>query len=245
MPRRMDIWRCGMVAEPIESLLKGWPVAAIVHWLPEQPPGRFLADPFGWPQSNSLHVFAEYYDYRTRHGTIQRFSFDSTGQLLETRPVLSEEWHLSYPLVFAGEGAVWMLPEACRSGGLTLYRGDDALATWTAETKIELDGVPIDPTPLWHEGRWWLFYSVAGSRATANGHLHAAWAERLTGPWNPHPCNPVRVDLAGARPAGRAMLIDGRLMLPVQDCSSTYGGAVRPLWIERLDELYFIASLGA
>jgi hypothetical protein len=240
----MDIWRCGFVAQPVDRLLAGWADAAAVHWLPEQPPGQFLADPFGWQQGSTLHVFVERYDYRTRHGVIDRFSFNAAGSLLETRPVLGEDWHLSYPQVFEGEGAVWMLPEACRSGGLTLYRGDDALETWKAESRIELDRVPIDATVLRHEGRWWLFYAVAGSRATANGHLHVAWADRLAGPWHIHPRNPVRVDLAGARPAGRAVVIDGRVMLPVQDCSATYGGAVRPLWISRLDEQEFGATLG-
>jgi hypothetical protein len=241
----MDIWRCAVVTQPVESLLAGWNADATVHWLPEQPPGRFLADPFGWQQGDVLHVFAEGYDYRTRHGTIERFTLDASGNLLEARRVLRENWHLSYPQVFESDGTVWMLPEAARSGGLMLYRGDAALERWTPELGIELDRVPIDATPLWHAGRWWLFYSVAGTRATANGHLHVAWAERLSGPWHAHPRNPVRVDRAGARPAGRAVVIDGRVMLPVQDCSSTYGGAVKPLWIERLDENQFVATLDA
>jgi hypothetical protein len=33
-------------------------------------------------------------------------------------------------------------------------------------------------------------------------------------------------------------------MLPVQDCSATYGGGVRPLWIDRLDEGHFEAAAG-
>jgi hypothetical protein len=238
----MDIWRCGFVAQPIEALLAGWPDAAHVHWFPEQPPGRFLADPFGWQQGDTLHVFAEALDYRTRHGTIERWSFDATGRLLEARPALRENWHLSYPLVFEAEGAVWMLPEAHRSGGLTLYRGDDALEHWQPEVQIVLDAAPVDATPLWHEDRWWLFYTPAG---LSPPRLHVAWAQRLTGPWHPHPLNPVRIDATAARPAGRAVVLGGRVMLPVQDCSETYGGAVRPLWIERLNEREFSASASA
>ncbi|MEJ0100751.1 MAG: formyl transferase [Pseudomonadota bacterium] len=237
----MDIWRCGFIARPLQQLLGGWP-DAVVHWFPEQPAGRFLADPFGWQQGETLHVFAEALDYRSHHGTIERWSFDSSGRLLESRPALREAWHLSYPLVFEAEGAVWMLPEAHRSGTLTLYRGDDKLERWQPETSITLDAAPVDATPLWHAGRWWLFYTPAGPKPQ---HLHVAWSGRLTGPWHAHPLNPVRVDAAGARPAGRAVIIDGRIMLPVQDCTSTYGGAVRPLWIDRLDEREFSASLAA
>ena len=241
----MDIWRCGVVAQPIESLLRNGLQQAAVHWLPEQPAGQFLADPFGWPMGSALHVFVERFDYRTRHGVIDRLTLDDSGRVMESRPALREAWHLSYPLVFEGEGATWMLPESFRGERLTLYRGDAALDNWRSELPIELDRVPVDATPLWHAGRWWMFYSPADTKLTRFSHLHVAWAERLAGPWHAHPRNPVRVDASSSRPGGRAVVVDGRILLPVQDCSRTYGGGIRPLWIDRLDERTFEASAGA
>jgi hypothetical protein len=242
----MDIWRCGAVREPLRSLLDGRLAQAGVHWLPELGSGEFLADPFGWPAPDGgLHVFAERYDYRDRHGFIERYTLGADGQLLDVRLALRERWHLSYPLVFEGEGAVWMLPEAHHSGGLTLYRADAGLETWQPAARIELDRVPVDATPLWHQDRWWLFYSPADTRATRFGHLHLAWAARLEGPWHPHPLNPVRIDRASARPGGTAVVVGERILLPVQDCTRTYGGAMRPLWITRLDESGFEAEVGA
>ena len=47
-----------------------------------------------------------------------------------------------------------------------------------------------------------------------------------------------------SRPGGTAITLNGRIMLPVQDCAATYGGAVRPLWIDRLDERHFEAEAG-
>ncbi|HMA13036.1 MAG TPA: hypothetical protein VKO83_14190, partial [Steroidobacteraceae bacterium] len=162
----MDIWRCGAVRAPLHSLLDGGLSRAAVHWLPELRPGEFLADPFGWPAPDgAVHVFAERFDYRDRHGYIERYTLGADGQLLEVRPALRERWHLSYPQVFEGEGAVWMLPEAHHSGGLTLYRADLQLESWHAAARIELDRVPVDATPLWYRDRWWLFYSPADTRA--------------------------------------------------------------------------------
>ena len=240
----MDIWRCGVIAQPLEHLLNTDGQSA-VHWLPEQPAGQFLADPFGWQAGSLLQVFVERFDYRTRHGVIERLTLDHSGRLLETRTALHEPWHLSYPLVFEGEGAVWMLPESHHARRLTLYRADAALEHWNAELQIQLDRVPVDATPLWHDGRWWMFYSPADTKLTRFSHLHVAWAQRLAGPWHAHPLNPVRVDIRSSRPGGRAVLINGRILLPVQDCSRTYGGAIRPLWIERLDERRFESSVGA
>lgn len=245
MPRRKDIWRCAIVRRPVGLILEhGWQDAQIT-WLREEPRFSFLADPFGWHAHGMLRLFVERYDYRSRHGVIDRLLFDSSFNVIDTRPCLREPWHLSYPLVFEGEGATWMLPEAHRSGGLTLYRAGQDLESWQAETRIELDCVPVDATPLWHAGRWWLFYSPAGSRRGKISRLHVASARSLTGPWTPHPLNPVRIDRASARPGGRAVVIDDRIMLPVQDCTVTYGGAIRPLWITRLTEDEFAAQAGA
>lgn len=245
MPRRKDIWRCGVVAVPIDRLLSKGQVDGPISWLDEEPEFQFLADPFGWrDDSGLLHIFAEHYDYRTRHGWIEVLAFDSAMHLLSRQPCLKEPWHLSYPQVFAGEGEVWMLPEAHRSGTLTLYRDQGDLHNWRAEREIGLDAIPVDASILHHQRRWWLFYSPATSKVTKQSHLHVAWADNLSGHWTAHPANPVRIDRSSARPGGTPVVIEGRIMLPVQDCSFTYGGGIRPLWIDRLNEWEFDASPG-
>jgi hypothetical protein len=245
VPRRKDIWRCGLIRQPVAQLLQPGALAgAQIDWIASDIPFTFLADPFGWHDGSHLHLFAEYYDYRTRHGIIEHFRLDKTGQILDRGPCLKEPWHLSYPLVFEGEGSVWMLPEAHRSGQLTLYRMGQDPSDWVATQTLALDVVPVDASPIYYAGRWWLFYAPATNKASKLGHLHVAWADRLAGPWTPHPANPVRIDPSSARPGGTPMLIGDRLMLPVQDCTQTYGGAIRPLWITRLDETVFEAEKG-
>jgi hypothetical protein len=245
MPRRKDIWRCGLIRKPAAELLQDGALAqAEAAWLDEGGEFTFLADPFGWRDETGFHLFAERYDYRTRHGAIDVFDFDAALKLAGRRPCLEEPWHLSYPAVFAGDGAVWMLPEAYRSGKLTLYRQVGGLTDWRAECTIALDTLSVDTTPLRYRGRWWLFYSPATTKATRFGHLHVAYADRLTGPWTPHPKNPVRIDRRSCRPGGTPLVLGDRIMLPTQDCSKTYGGAVRPLWITRLDETGFESEAG-
>lgn len=244
MPRRKDIWQCGLLPHPASRVLAADYAAADIVWFPQEPAFTFLADPFGFDDGNRLHVFAEQYDYRTRHGVIERLTFDRSFTLIDRRLVLEEPWHLSYPQVFQGEGAVWMLPEAHRSGKLTLYRGDDALDRWSPECTIEVDCLPVDASILRHDGRWWLFYSSAESRDTKLGTLHVAWADTLTGRWTPHPGNPVRRGRQSSRPGGTPLVVEGRIMLPTQDCMRTYGGAIRPLWIDRLDETGFSSEAG-
>jgi hypothetical protein len=137
-----------------------------------------------------------------------------------------------------------MAPEAHRSGAFTLYRCVEFPDRWEAAARFELDTPAIDPTPFRHDGLWWLAYSPTGPQSAKQGRLHLAFAESLTGPWRPHPGNPVRVDRASSRPGGTPVLLGGVLALPVQDCSRTYGGAVRHLAIHTLTPERFEAVAG-
>lgn len=245
MGLRKDIWRPAIVDAPIEAIWARGSIDAFpLRWLPPMPSFCFLADPFGHWRDGKLHVFVETYDYRLRVGAIEVLIYDSEGRLLERGPVLNEPWHLSYPFIFEGEGETWMLPEAHRSGGLTLYRAVDYPYRWEAAARIALDHVAVDASPIFHDGLWWLFYTSASQEAHKMEALHVAWAKSLTGPWTPHSGNPVRMDRASARPGGTPCIIDGRIILPVQDCSRTYGGAIRPLRIDRLTPDVFVAEVG-
>lgn len=240
--RPMDIWRCAIVKQSAETIIRDGIDPDLTVWLPDMPPGTFRADPFGLWRGGHLHVFAEAFDYRTRVGHIDRLVYDRDLTLLACNTVLKKPWHLSYPVVFEADGEAWMLPEAYKSGTLTLYRAGNFPSEWAPVCDIPLDGPAIDATPLFHDGKWWLFYSPSHSRIGRSGHLHVAWADRLTGPWHLHPLNPVRVDPGSARPGGTPRLQDGVIILPVQDCRSTYGGAIRQLVITRLDETGFVAT---
>lgn len=245
MPLRSDIWRIGIVQADVARIategLDGMPIA----WLPETTAFTFLADPFGLRHEGRRFLFAEAYDYRTRRGVIDVMEISPDGTPGPRRTVLAEPWHLSYPFVFEADEKVWMIPEAHRSGVLTFYRAAAFPDRWEPAACVALDTPAIDATPFHHDGLWWLAYAPAGPQSWKQGRLHLAWAKRLTGPWRPHPDNPVRVDRAGSRPGGTPFLRDGQLVLPTQDCRSTYGAAVQLLEIDVLTPDRFEARPGA
>jgi len=245
MAWRSDIWRIGLVEAPITAIaaagaLEGLPV----RWLAPGPAFSFLADPFGVWRGGRLRVFAEAYDYRTRHGVIDVLEFGEDLALTARRTVLREPWHLSYPFVFEVDGEAWMAPEAHRSGALTLYRAAAFPEVWEPVARLDLDTPAIDPTVFRHEGLWWLAYSPCGPQSSKQGRLHLAYAEALTGPWRTHPGNPVRIDRTSSRPGGAPFVHDGVLTLPAQDCARTYGGAIRLLRIYGLSPERFEAEAG-
>ena len=244
MPIRKDIWRIGAVRAPLATLLGEGLAGHEIVWLQDTPALSFLADPFGVWRDGRLYVFAEAYDYRDRHGFIEALTFDASLRLLDRRTVLKEPWHLSYPFIVEADGETYMMPEGFRAGGVTLYRAAEFPHRWEDVQKITLDAAPIDATPVFHNGMWWLFYTPATTRAAKVSALHVAYAPRLTGPWTPHPKNPVRFDASSSRPGGTPIVVRGNLVLPMQDCRKTYGGAIRPLTVTTLTPTDFAATAG-
>ena len=243
MLRPLDIWRCAIVKAPENELRQSDLTPEKLLWLPETNKGlTFRADPFGLWDDCKLHVFVERFDYRTLKGEIELLVFDDELNFLESQVVLERPWHLSYPIVFTAEGEIYMLPEACRSSELMLYKASSFPFLWEAARVLEIEGAAVDSTPFLYEGRWWLLYALVGKDRARTCALNLAFADLATGPFHPHPLNPLRVGLRGTRPAGTPVHEGGTVHVPVQDSSRTYGGAVRRLKILRLDERHFEAE---
>ena len=97
------------------------------------------------------------------------------------------------------------------------------------------------PTPPWYvtTGACGCSRPRATDRAPISDTLSLFSAPRLTGPWTPHPANPVLVDQRAARPAGGFFMRDDRLWRPVQDCERGYGTGIGLAEVARLDETAF------
>lgn len=228
----MDIWRVGVVEKSLRDIIGSGFGDAPIHWIEADRQFAFVADPFGLWRDGQLHLFIEAYDYRSRHGHIDTLTFDQNLKLISRQSCLREDWHLSYPFVFTAEDETWMLPEAHRSGKLTLYRAVDFPRAWQAECVIDLPELSVDATPLFHDGLWWLFYSPV--ERTSAPRLHVAYAESLCGRWTLHPMNPLVEGFAASRPGGTPIVDGDAILLPVQDCTDSYGSGVRILSIRRL-----------
>lgn len=237
---RTDFWQVGIVRAPIEQISADRlrELRQQIVWLPPAGDWRYLADPFALARGDTLHVFVEAFDYRSKHAVIERHELGLHDlQWRSARTVLARPFHLSYPFVFEHEGATWMLPESAQAGEIALYRSQgDSLDDWQRECAL-LPGVPgADASLIRHQGRWWMFHAIVGPGGRDQRELHVAHADALTGPWHPVAGNPVRSDRAAARPAGRPFVdADGHVRLPVQDCAAGYGSALRLLRFTRLE----------
>jgi hypothetical protein len=229
-----DTWNVGVVAlERPLTRIEDLSLAGDVRWLPAAPPLGFIADPFTYREAGRDWLLVEECSHRrSRRGRISRLDLAVFAPALELQPAIERAGHLSYPFVFEDGGRTWCAPEMSSEGGCVLYRLEPDGA-WRPVHRV-LDGWrPVDPTFFRSGGRWWIFFT-SHTGSSANAALHACWAEDLAGPWRAHRLDPLKWDLATARPAGPPFELDGRLYRPAQDCRSTYGAAVQLMEIVEL-----------
>ncbi|MCB2054295.1 MAG: hypothetical protein KDE35_08650 [Geminicoccaceae bacterium] len=214
-----ELMAAELMADPLAIGIE----AAPIRWLEPRPAG-YLADPFAAVHAGAVQLFAEACDFDRRKGYLVTAALDDLTRTTDTRTVLEEPHHLSFPQVFEHEGRWWMLPEAVQSGRIDLYRADPFPDRWKRVRTLVEDFAGADPVLHRHENCWWLFATDHAQQDETT--LCLFHAPDLEGPWRPHPMNPVKTDIGSARPAGPLFRRGADLIRPAQDCSRRYGGAV-------------------
>jgi hypothetical protein len=142
--------------------------------------------------------------------------------------VLDEHFQLSYPYVFKWEDEYYMIPESHEAYSILLYKAVDFPTNWSLIARL-IRGDYSDSSIFRHDDRWWMFTSDRWDV------LHLFYADNLTGSWIEHPESPIILGDANiARPGGRVLIFDDRIIRYTQDCDPTYGNQVRAFEITKL-----------
>lgn len=200
-----------------------------------QPPrDRIWADPFPLLRDGRYFLFFEEVVFATGKGHIVMVELQPHGGHTEPVVVLERDYHLSYPFLIEQGSELFMVPESGENHSVELYRCEHFPDVWRLE-KTLLSGLACADASFHHDGkRWWMFVNVGAEGTELYDELHLYYADDLLGEWQPHPANPVKSDVYGARPAGRLFLRDGVLHRPAQICAPLYGSGIS---IARVDEL--------
>ncbi len=219
-----SVWNIGVVDQTAEDIVERG-IVQTPRWIPN-PRGAYLADPACRSNSDgSRTLFAE---HMVRHGVgrgqIWRADLEPGEDLAgaQFRPYLKSAHHVSYPFPIGEEaGRRLLTAETWEASAVLLWEDVDGPRLLGPI----LSGYPVvDPT-LWHDGERWFMFCCLHDH-DPEGDLFVFFASSLTGPWEPHPRNPVRRGRVGTRPAGPLFRARGKLIRPGQDCSAVYGGAV-------------------
>jgi hypothetical protein len=186
-----------------------------------------VADPFVFEHEGETFLFFEEVDPVDRRGHISYARLDADARPIGPAAVaLKAPYHLSYPFVVRHGGEIFLMPESSANRTVELYRASSFPDVWTLEHVLLEDVQALDATLHVDDDRLWLFVAIAEEGAARGDELHLFSSSTLTGPWHPHPLNPVVSDVRSARPAGRLFEHGGSLIRPSQDSSRRYGHAL-------------------
>lgn len=196
-------------------------------------PAEFVADPFMLQRDGTWHMFFEVMNNETMKGDIGlATSADGLSWTYE-QIVLNEPFHLSYPYVFEWQNDYYMIPETLGAGAVWLYKADPFPARWSRIARL-IEGQFADPSIVRFHDLWWMFVC---STPYQHDTLRLFFAAELTGPWTEHPKSPmIRSDKCRARPAGRLVQMNYKLIRFAQDCVPQYGTSVRAFEITQLTQ---------
>ena len=197
-------------------------------------PAAFVADPFILRTPSALYMFFEVMNRRTEKGEIAvAVSKDGIRWSYE-RIVLAEPFHLSYPYVFRWGDDYFMTPESYQANSVRLYKASHFPTRWSFVRDLLTGDDFVDPSVFRFNDRWWLLTDLARPPYYA-GILRLFSAENLMGPWVEHPKSPVIDGNPNiARPAGRVVVANDRVIRYAQDCCPVYGSQVRAFEITEL-----------
>lgn len=198
-------------------------------------PARFVADPFMLREGDVWYLFFEVLNAANNRGEIGLATSRDGVNWTYDRIVLAEKYHLSYPFVFRADGVIYMMPEGWRGHGVTLYAAERFPYDWKPVKRI-LDGGRFADASLVHaDGHWWMF--VDDSPEIPMPRLSLYHATNILGEWTRHPMSPLVVgNPKTARPCGRPVFHNGRIIRFTQEVSPVYGRCVRAFEISHLTE---------
>lgn len=232
---RQEDWNVGYIEVPFKEFLEE-PEGHFdeVVWLKKKRRSEYNADPFVITTEKDTYLFYESYSYKKGKGCIEVVR--KSKHYRKPKVALEEPFHLSYPFVFEHDGVVYCIPECHQADRVNLYRFNEKDLKLEQECALMEHIQAVDPTLVFHEGRWNLFFTQKDQPSVK---LYRYVADDLKGPYEPHPLNPVKVDCADARMAGAFFEWNDQLVRPAQECVRYYGTAVCLNRVDVFDNLHY------
>ncbi|BAZ38475.1 hypothetical protein NIES4101_44120 [Calothrix sp. NIES-4101] len=192
----------------------------------------FVADPFMIKVEQTWYMFFEVYNNRTFRGEIGLATSEDGAKWNYEKIVLAEPFHLSYPYVFNWMGEYYMIPETFEAQAIRLYKASNFPSQWEFVGNL-MKGIFLDTSIFRHDGKWWLFTETNPQHKYDT--LRLFYADDLLGNWVEHPQSPlIQGNAHIARPGGRVISVDNKIIRYTQDCEPEYGIQVRAFEVEEL-----------
>lgn len=191
-------------------------------------PADGVADPFMLKENSTWYMFFEVMNSHTKQGDIGLAISNDGLSWIYKQIVLDEPFHISYPYIFKWKNKYYMIPESYQTNSIRLYKAIDFPTKWSF-VKTLLYKNCADSSVFFFENKWWMFIGVQ------NDTLCFYYTDNFMDSWVEHPKSPIIMGNAHiARPGGRVLIFDDRIVRYTQDDDPTYGNQVRAFEITEI-----------
>lgn len=195
-----------------------------IRWLKHPYRDRWFADPFILKVTDDeVVVLVEECMISQPQGIISELVISRKNmKLLQKYELLQLDTHLSYPIIYKQNNKIYVCPENCESGRLTLYEYD-AETHKLVNPIVILNEPVVDATIIQQDN---IFYLVATKSPESQSNLFLYSSQNLFGPYTQVDVAPVVVGLDNSRPGGNFFRANGNLYRPAQNCHKRYGASL-------------------
>lgn len=221
-------WVIGFVEGGYEAVFSDRKMT--IHWVKNPKKDRWYADPFILSMNDEqINVLAEEYRFSHPKGRIAKLTIDrNKWKIIKVDIVLELRTHLSFPNILRQNGKIYVYPENCRSGKLSIYEYDPSQEKLIFKKVICDDG-------LWDSsitdllGSWQLF----GGKNNAYCLDIYNWSD-IEKKFVFH--KTYQSQKANRQLAGQIFKYKGAVYCPTQDATRTYGGAIEIMKVIKKDD---------
>ncbi|MBO5321622.1 MAG: hypothetical protein J6B22_03335 [Clostridia bacterium] len=176
----------------------------------------WAADPFLWDFNKRTFLFCELFDFNLGRGVIGYSEFKK-GKFTKYKPVIVEDFHLSYPLIFEFKNDIYMMPETNEANSLLLYKAVDFPEKWEKCKIIKENCRLVDTTifPLKDDKGFEGFSSSESA--------DAIYKLKLDENLNLIEFKTMDLDAKTNRNGGSMIDVGDSIIRVCQDCRQTYG----------------------
>ena len=165
--------------------------------------GTFHADPFLFQWQGEDYCFVEKFEVSSGKGKIVVFRI-SDNQAKYLGDALVENFHLSYPFIFAYNGEIYMCPETSAINEIRLYKCVEFPSTWRFDRTLVSGIKAVDNSLFERDGIWWMLSNIDSSKSNDfSSELVIHYADSpISSNWVQHQQNPVVIDSFHGRNGG-------------------------------------------
>lgn len=183
------------------------------------PKGLWAADPMLYKHGDKHYLFTEIYETAKKRAAIGYFEFINDVPVYQGL-IIENDYHMSYPCVFAYGDSIYMIPESSANNSLDLYKAIDFPKKWEKECTL-IDGCDYVDTTVYIKDK--VVYLFSYKKVKEGWDLVTFTLDMKSKSLEEKDTLHFTKNIG--RPAG--CLIDNDVLLrPAQDSSRKYGEAI-------------------